>query len=79
MASDGKSYNCKVLRLVEMDDFDIKTVPIRGRMQKLQAKQWAATVFGRIIRAGIWIGRMNDPNIRAIVWVNQQNHKFRAP
>ena len=53
MAFDGKSYNCKVLRLVETDGFDIKIVLIRERMQKLQAKQWAAAVFGRIIRAGI--------------------------
>ena len=39
MTSDGKSYNCKVLHLVETDDFDIKIVPIRGRMQKLEPAQ----------------------------------------
>ena len=49
MTSDGKGYNCIVLRLVETDDFDIKIVPIRGRMQKLQAKPRAAAMIGRII------------------------------
>ena len=52
MPSDGKSYNCKVLRHVETDDFDIRIVPIRVRMQKLHVKSCAAAVFGRIIRAG---------------------------
>ena len=50
--------NRKVLRLVEMDDFDIRIVPIRGDMQKLQAKSCAAAVFGRIIRAGVRIIRV---------------------
>ena len=36
MASDGKSYNGKVLHLVETDDFDINIVLICGRMQMLQ-------------------------------------------
>ena len=58
MSSDGKRYNCKVLRLVETDDFDIKIVPIRVRMQKLQAKLCAAAMFGRIIRAGVRIIRV---------------------
>ena len=58
MTSDGKSYNCKVLRLVETDDFHIKIVPIRVCMQKLQAKQCAAAMFGRIIRAGVRIIRV---------------------
>ena len=53
MALDEKTFNYKVLHLVETDDFDIKIVLIRHRMQKLQAKQWAAAVFGRIIRSGI--------------------------
>ena len=57
MTSDGKSYNCKVLRLAETDDFDIRIVPIEGRMQKLLAKSCAAAVFGRIIRAGARIIR----------------------
>ena len=57
MASDGKSYNCKVLRLAETDDFDIRIVPIRDCMQKLQAKSCAAAVFGRIVRAGVRIIR----------------------
>ena len=58
MASDGKSYNCKVLRLVKTDDFDIKIVPIQVHMQKLQAKLCAAVMFGRIIRAGVRIIRV---------------------
>ena len=52
MASDGRSYSRKVLRLVKTDDFDIKIVPIQVHMQKLQAKLCAAVMFGRIIRAG---------------------------
>ena len=39
MASDEKVFNCKVLRLVETVDFDIKIVLIRGRMQPVEAKQ----------------------------------------
>ena len=39
MASDEKSYNYKVRRLVETIDFDIKIVLIRGRMQPVEAKQ----------------------------------------
>ena len=58
MALHGKRYNFKVLRLVETDDFDIKIVPIRGRMQKLQAKPCAAAMFGWIIRAGVRIIRV---------------------
>ena len=58
MASDGKSYNCKVLCLVKTDDCDINIVPIRDRMQKLEAKLCAAAMFGRIIRAGIRIIRI---------------------
>ena len=42
MALDKKTFNYKVLHIVETDDFDIKNVLIRGRMQKLQTKQWAA-------------------------------------
>ena len=57
MASDGKSYNCKVLRIVEMDNFDIKIAPIRDHMQKLQAKLCVVAMFGRIIRAGVRIIR----------------------
>ena len=57
MASDGKSYNCKVLRLVESDDFDIRIVPIQVRMQKLQPKLCAAALYGRIIRTGVHIIR----------------------
>ena len=57
MASDGKSYNCKVLRLVETDDFDIRIVPIQVRMQKLQPKLCAAALYGRIIRTGVQIIR----------------------
>ena len=36
MASNRESFNMKVARLVEMIDFDIKIVPIRGSMQKLE-------------------------------------------
>ena len=57
MASDGKSYNCKVVRLVETDDFDIEIVQSRGRMQKLQPKPCAAAIFDRIIRAGVQLIR----------------------
>ena len=58
MALDEQTINCKVLRLVETDDFDIKSIPIRGCMQKLQAKPCAATMFGRIIQAGVRIIRV---------------------
>ena len=58
MASDGKSYNCKVLRLVVTDDFDTKIVPIQGRMRVLQPKSCARAMFGRIIRAGVRIIRV---------------------
>ena len=39
MASNGESFNKKVVRLVEMINFDIKIVSIRGRMQKLEPVQ----------------------------------------
>ena len=39
MASNKKSFNIKVVRLVETVDFDIKIVLIRGRMQPVEAKQ----------------------------------------
>ena len=39
MASNGESFNKKVVRLVEMINFDIKIVSIRGRMQKLEPAQ----------------------------------------
>ena len=57
MASDGKSYHRKVPHLVETDDFVIKIVPIRVRMQKLQPKLCAAALYGRIIRTGVQIIR----------------------
>ena len=41
------------LRLVESVDFDIKIIPIRIRMQKLQSKLCAAALYGRIIRTGV--------------------------
>ena len=56
-ASDGNSFFMKVLRLVETDDFDIKIVLIRGRLQKLQSKLCAAALYGRIIRTGVQIIR----------------------
>ena len=40
MASNGESFNKKVVRLIEMIDFDIKIVSIRGHMQKLEPVQW---------------------------------------
>ena len=39
ISSNGESFNMKVVRLVETIDFDIKIVPIRGRMQKLEPAQ----------------------------------------
>ena len=39
MASNGESFNMKVVRLVEAIDFDITIVPIQGRMQKLEPAQ----------------------------------------
>ena len=39
MASNGESLNMKVVRLVETINFDIKIVPIRGPMQKLELTQ----------------------------------------
>ena len=39
MASDGESFNMKVVRLVEAIDFYIKIVSIRGHMQKLEPPQ----------------------------------------
>ena len=36
MASNGESFNMKVVSLVETIDFDIKIIPIRGSMQKLE-------------------------------------------
>jgi hypothetical protein len=38
MASDEKSFNMKVVRLIEAADFDIKNVSIGVRMQKLEPK-----------------------------------------
>ena len=40
----------KVVRLVKTDDFDIKIVLIRGRMQKLQPIQDATTLDGHTLR-----------------------------
>ena len=56
MASDGKSYHRKVLRLVETN-VDIKIVLIQVCMQKLQPKICAAALYGRIIRTGVQIIR----------------------
>ena len=39
MASNGESFNMKVVCIVDAIDFDIKIVPIRGRMQKLEPAQ----------------------------------------
>ena len=39
MASDGKRFNIKVVRIVKSVDFDINIVLIRGRMQPVEAKQ----------------------------------------
>ena len=39
MTSDGKLFNTKVVRLVEIVDFNIKIVLIQGRMQPVEAKQ----------------------------------------
>ena len=39
MASNGESFNKKVVRLVETIDFDIKIVPIRGSMRNLEPAQ----------------------------------------
>ena len=39
MASYGKSFNMKVVRIVKSVDFDINIVLIRGRMQPVEAKQ----------------------------------------
>ena len=44
MASYGESFNMKVVRLVETIDFDIKTVQIRGRKQKLEPTQHGPSV-----------------------------------
>ena len=49
MTSNEKSFNIKVVRLVETVDSDIKIVLIRGRMQKLQPVQDAATPDGRTL------------------------------
>ena len=40
----------KVVRLVEMDDFDVKIVLIRGCMQKLQPVQGTTALDGRTLR-----------------------------
>ena len=66
MTSDEKVFNIKVLLLVEMDDFDIKIVLIRGRMQKLQSKLCAAALYGRIIRTGVRIIRPGDEKLTQI-------------
>ena len=58
MTSDQKVFNSKVVRLVEAVDFHITIILIRVRMQKLQAKPCAATMFGRIIQAGVRIIRV---------------------
>ena len=50
MSSYGKMINTNCLRLVETVDFDIKIILIRGRMQKLQPVQDAATLDGRTLR-----------------------------
>ena len=50
MTPNGKSFNMKVVHLVETDDFDIKIVLIRGRMQKLQPVQGVAALNGRTLR-----------------------------
>ena len=39
MASNGESFNKKVVHFVETIDFDIKIVSIRGHMQKLEPAQ----------------------------------------
>ena len=39
MASDGKSFNTKIVRLVETVDFDIKQILIQRGMQPVKAKQ----------------------------------------
>ena len=39
MASNRKTFNMKVVSLVETIDFDIKIIPIRGSMQKLEHTQ----------------------------------------
>ena len=39
VASNGERFNTKVVRLVETIDFDIKIIPIQGRMQKLEPAQ----------------------------------------
>ena len=39
MALGGERFHIKVVHLVEMIDFDIKIIPIRGRMQKLEPAQ----------------------------------------
>ena len=39
MASDRKRFNTKIVRLVEMVDFGIKIVLIRGCMQHVGGKQ----------------------------------------
>ena len=44
IASNGESFNKKVVRPIEAIDFDIKIVPIRGRMQKLEPAQRDASV-----------------------------------
>ena len=50
MTPNGKRFSMKVVRLVETDDFDIKIVLIRDRMQKLQPVQGAAALDGRTLR-----------------------------
>jgi hypothetical protein len=55
MDSDGKGFNMKVLRIIQMDDFDTKIILIQGCMQKIQSKLHTAAMHGRVIRAGIWI------------------------
>ena len=57
MSSYGKMISMNWLRLVEMVDFDIKFILIRGRMQKLQPVQDIATLDGRTFRgkpSGFW-------------------------
>lgn len=58
MAFDGKIYNCKVLRLVEMDDFDINNRPHLRSYVKVIGKIVRCSNVGRIIRAGVRIIRV---------------------
>ena len=39
MASNGESFNMKVVHLIKVIDFDIKIIPIRGHVKKLELAQ----------------------------------------